>query len=349
MRVTSVVRNWKLIASFGPTQMKKEYTTRLPSSSSNNSPSGSFYPSVRATNKRVNKSLQISAGDNEELKPVQLSGLPDIEDLANKKTSKIPRLQKPPANWEKVVEEIGKMTVDVERFEFMGVGEAGSSLPPKERRFAVLVSGLLSSLTKEHINHGAVQRLVKNDLLTAVSIEKADEDTIKSLIYPVAFYTRKASNMKKIASICLSKYDGDIPSTLEELLRLPGVGPKIAHLIMNIAWRDIQGICVDTHVHRISNRLGWVSEKGTNQKTKSPEETRESLERWLPKEWWVPINPLLVGFGQSICTPLRPKCGKCSITDLCPSAFKEDSAPKSAPKRSQKSAPKKSQKKKNLS
>ncbi|KAL8103877.1 hypothetical protein AgCh_028175 [Apium graveolens] len=346
MRVTSVVRNWKLIASFGPTQMKKEYTTRLPSSSSNNSPSD---PSVRATNKRVNKSLQISAGDNEELKPVQLSGLPDIEDLANKKTSKIPRLQKPPANWEKVVEEIGKMTVDVERFEFMGVGEAGSSLPPKERRFAVLVSGLLSSLTKEHINHGAVQRLVKNDLLTAVSIEKADEDTIKSLIYPVAFYTRKASNMKKIASICLSKYDGDIPSTLEELLRLPGVGPKIAHLIMNIAWRDIQGICVDTHVHRISNRLGWVSEKGTNQKTKSPEETRESLERWLPKEWWVPINPLLVGFGQSICTPLRPKCGKCSITDLCPSAFKEDSAPKSAPKRSQKSAPKKSQKKKNLS
>ncbi|KAK2976799.1 hypothetical protein RJ640_015794 [Escallonia rubra] len=181
---------------------------------------------------------------------------------------------------------------------------------------------------------GAIQRLLENGLLTAEAIDNAEEDTIKSLIYPVGFYTRKASNMKKVARICLLKYDGDIPSTLEELLLLPGIGPKMAHLVMNVGWNNVQGICVDTHVHRISNRLGWVSRRGTKQKTSSPEETRESLQLWLPKEEWDPINPLLVGFGQTVCTPLRPRCGVCSVRDFCPSAFKESSSPSSTPKKS---------------
>ncbi|KAK1378929.1 Endonuclease III-like [Heracleum sosnowskyi] len=358
------LRNWKLIP-FGPTQMKRmsdNTTTRLLSSSSNHHPSE---PRVYVRKKRVKKNLEISAGDEEELKPQQpiqynrLSGLPDIEDFTYKKTRKIAQLRKsestsgshvpdagvspilrtvkPPVNWEKVLEGIRKMrSFEDAPVDSMGCEKAGSSLPPKERRFAVLISSLLSSQTKDNVNHGAIQRLLENDLLTADSIEKADEDTIKSMIYPVGFYTRKASNMKKIANICLSKYDGDIPSTLENLLQLPGIGPKMAHLVMNVGWNNVQGICVDTHVHRICNRLGWVSRKGTNQKTKSPEETRESLERWLPKEEWIPINPLLVGFGQTICTPLRPQCGKCSITDLCPSAFKEASSPKSTPRKSQK-------------
>ncbi|KAK4492856.1 hypothetical protein RD792_000181 [Penstemon davidsonii] len=181
---------------------------------------------------------------------------------------------------------------------------------------------------------GAIQRLLQNDLLTAEAIDKANEGAIKDLIYPVGFYSRKASNMKKIAKICLSKYDGDIPSTLEELLLLPGIGPKMAHLVMNVGWNNVQGICVDTHVHRICNRLGWVSRPSTKQRTSNPEETRESLQLWLPKDEWVPINPLLVGFGQTICTPLRPRCGICTVSDFCPSAFKETPSPASTPKKS---------------
>ncbi|XP_017220870.1 endonuclease III homolog 1, chloroplastic [Daucus carota subsp. sativus] len=356
---------WKLIP-FGPTLMKKMYqetTTRLLSSSSSNHHPPE--PRVYVRKKRVKKNLEISAEEEEKLQPQQpirhqkISGLPDIEDFEYKKTSKISELRncestsgsdvpnagvfpilrtaKPPGNWAKVLEGIRKMrSFEDAPVDSMGCEKAGSSLPPKERRFAVLISALLSSQTKDHVNHGAIQRLLENNLLTADALEKANEDTIKSMIYPVGFYTRKASNMKKVANICLSKYDGDIPSTLEDLLQLPGIGPKMAHLVMNVGWNNVQGICVDTHVHRICNRLGWVSRKGTNQKTKSPEETRESLERWLPKEEWVPINPLLVGFGQTICTPLRPQCGRCSIVDLCPSAYKEAASPKSTAKKSQK-------------
>ncbi|KAJ1424442.1 HhH-GPD domain [Sesbania bispinosa] len=182
---------------------------------------------------------------------------------------------------------------------------------------------------------GATQRLRQNGLLTADAINKADEETIKKLIYPVGFYTRKASNLKKVAHICLMKYNGDIPGSIEELLLLPGVGPKIAHLVMIVGWNNVQGICVDTHVHRICNRLGWVSRSGTKQKTLTPEETRKALQLWLPREEWVPINPLLVGFGRTICTPLRPHCGVCGVSRFCPSAFKETSSPSSKANKSE--------------
>ncbi|VFQ92111.1 unnamed protein product [Cuscuta campestris] len=240
----------------------------------------------------------------------------------------------PPDNWEKVLEGIRVMrSSECAPVDTMGCEKAGSSLPPKEKRFAVLVSALLSSQTKDQVTHGAIQRLLQNGLLEPHTIDKADEETIKTLIYPVGFYTRKAINLKKIAKICIVKYGGDIPSTLDELLKLPGIGPKMAHLAMNVAWNNVQGICVDTHVHRICNRLGWVSKAGTNQKTSSPEETRVALEKWLPKEEWDPINPLLVGFGQTICTPLRPHCENCKVNNLCPFAFKETSSPSSSKSR----------------
>ncbi|KAL9266940.1 Endonuclease III homolog 1, chloroplastic-like protein [Drosera capensis] len=227
-----------------------------------------------------------------------------------------------PVNWEKVLEGIRKMRSSEDApVDSMGCEKAGSSLPSK----SVLYSCM-------HGHSGAVERLSQNGLLTPNSVDSADEETIKGLIYPVGFYTRKASNLKKIANICLTKYGGDIPSSLEELLQLPGIGPKMAHLVMNIAWNNVQGICVDTHVHRISNRLGWVTKPGTKLKTSSPEQTREALQRWLPKEEWVPINPLLVGFGQTICTPLRPRCEICTVSELCPSAFKEAASP-SKPKK----------------
>ncbi|CAH8362286.1 unnamed protein product [Eruca vesicaria subsp. sativa] len=241
----------------------------------------------------------------------------------------------PPENWEQVLEGIRQMRSSGDApVDSMGCDKAGSFLPPSERRFAVLLGALLSSQTKDQVNNAAIHRLHQNGLLTPEAIDKADESTIRELIYPVGFYTRKATYMKKIAKICLEKYNGDIPSSLDDLLALPGIGPKMAHLILHIAWNDVQGICVDTHVHRICNRLGWVSRPGTKQKTSSPEETRVALQQWLPKEEWVAINPLLVGFGQMICTPLRPRCEACSVAKLCPAAFKESSSPSSKLKKS---------------
>ncbi|XP_019236994.1 PREDICTED: endonuclease III homolog 2, chloroplastic-like isoform X2 [Nicotiana attenuata] len=252
---------------------------------------------------------------------------PEIEDLANKSGNIYSQSIQPPANWERVIEGIRRMrSSEHAPVDSIDPDEGVTSLQPKERRFAVLVGSLLSSQTKGHVTHEANQRLLENGLLSADSMDKADEVTIKSLIYPVGFYTRKARHLKQVAEICVSKYDGDIPSTVDELLLLPGVGPKIAHLVMIMAWNKVEGICVDTHVHRVSNRLGWVSQPGKKQGTRSPEETRVSLQQWLPKEEWVSINLLLVGFGQSICTPLRPRCAKCTVSQFCPSAFKDMSS-----------------------
>uniref|UniRef100_A0A453HFM4 Endonuclease III homolog n=3 Tax=Aegilops tauschii subsp. strangulata TaxID=200361 RepID=A0A453HFM4_AEGTS len=233
-----------------------------------------------------------------------------------------------PENWEAVLAGIknirlsGQAPVDTK-----GCEKAGSLLPPKERRFAVLISTMMSSQTKDEVTHAAVERLGENGLLDPDAIVRTDEATLANLIKPVGFYQRKAQFIKEASRICLERFGGDIPDTLTDLLALKGVGPKMAHLVMSIAWKNTQGICVDTHVHRISNRLGWVFREGTKQKTTTPEQTRMSLEKWLPKDEWEPINPLLVGFGQTICTPLRPKCGSCGINTICPSAFKEASSP----------------------
>ncbi|XP_020523389.1 endonuclease III homolog 1, chloroplastic isoform X3 [Amborella trichopoda] len=271
-----------------------------------------------------------SAGKKKHTLTLQRMG---AESIVSIKPKDICKTVEPPVNWEEVLKGIRDMRVAKEApVDSVGCGRAGSFLPPKERRFSVLVGSLLSSQTKDHVNHGAVQRLHQNGLLSAESISNADEASIRSLIYPVGFYMRKAGYLKKVADICLKKYGGDIPSTLDELLALPGIGPKMAHLILHLGWNDVQGICVDTHVHRICNRLGWVSKPGTKQKTSSPEETRVLLESWLPKEEWVEINPLLVGFGQTCCTPLRPHCGECLVNNLCPSAFKEAASPVSKKK-----------------
>ncbi|XP_022571634.1 endonuclease III homolog 1, chloroplastic isoform X8 [Brassica rapa] len=306
----------------------------------------------------------------EPLEKKSLCGLPDIEEFAFKKNTRSSKRStetnitvasastagrstetnitvasakttagNPPENWVEVLEGIRQMRSSGDApVDSMGCDKAGSFLPPSERRFAVLLGSLLSSQTKDQVNNAAIHRLHQKGLLTPEAIDKADESTIKELIYPVGFYARKATYMKKIAKICLEKYNGDIPSSLDDLLALPGIGPKMAHLILHIAWNDVQGICVDTHVHRICNRLGWVSRPATKQKTSSPEETRVALQQWLPKEEWVAINPLLVGFGQTICTPLRPRCEACSVAKLCPAAFKEaSSSPSSKLKKSKQS------------
>ncbi|VAH94194.1 unnamed protein product [Triticum turgidum subsp. durum] len=272
--------------------------------------------------KRLNRVLEV----NDE-HPKQVGAVPDIDDFRYVKTEaktavstkRVPassnknsspgvnfalmsyekltlsRLQSAPENWEAVLEGIknirlsGQAPVDTK-----GCEKAGSLLPPKERRFAVLISTMMSSQTKDEVTHAAVECLGENGLLDPDAIVRTDEATLANLIKPVGFYQRKAQFIKEASRICLERFGGDIPDTLTDLLALKGVGPKMAHLVMSIAWKNTQGICVDTHVHRISNRLGWVFREGTKQKTTTPEQTRMSLEKWLPKDEWEPINPLLV-------------------------------------------------------
>ncbi|KAH9301843.1 hypothetical protein KI387_013426, partial [Taxus chinensis] len=247
----------------------------------------------------------------------------EIEDVGCRTSipSKVLRI---PQNWKEMLNGIRKMrAAQGAPVDSMGCEKAGSLLPPKDRRFAILVSALLSSQTKDGVTHGAVQRLSEKGMLSIQGIINANETDIREIIYPVGFYSRKAGYLKKVAMLCQEKYNGDIPKSLKELLSLPGIGPKMAHLIMNVGWEDVQGICVDTHVHRICNRLGWVSVSDKKQTTNTPEETRKNLESWLPRDEWVAINPLLVGFGQTICTPLRPRCGECLVNTFCPAAFSE--------------------------
>lgn len=187
--------------------------------------------------------------------------------------------------------------------------------PPEVRRYQVLLSLMLSSQTKDQVTAAAMQRLRARGL-TVASVLQTDEHTLGTLIYPVGFWRSKAKFIKQVTSILQQRYNGDIPTSVAELVALPGVGPKMAHLAMALAWGTVSGIAVDTHVHRIANRLGW-----TKRTTKSPEATRTALEEWLPRELWGELNGLLVGFGQQICLPVRPHCQTCLNRNLCPSAL----------------------------
>ncbi|KAJ1951280.1 alpha,alpha-trehalase nth1, partial [Dispira parvispora] len=155
------------------------------------------------------------------------------------------------------------------------------------------------------------------DNIIATSVEKID-----NCIQKVGFHAKKAQYIKQAALICRDQYQGDIPGTLPDLVALPGVGPKMAYLTLQCAWKANLGIGVDVHVDRITHRLGWVTRQA-----KTPEETRIQLESWLPKEHWTEINPLLVGFGQILCKGTTPQCQDCPVQDLCPSA-KTKSKPK---------------------
>ncbi|XP_055460848.1 endonuclease III-like protein 1 isoform X2 [Psammomys obesus] len=189
-----------------------------------------------------------------------------------------------------------------------------ASAPPKVRRYQVLLSLMLSSQTKDQVTAGAMQRLRARGL-TVESILQMDDDMLGRLIYPVGFWRNKVKFIKQTTTILQQRYEGDIPASVAELVALPGVGPKMAHLAMAVAWGTVSGIAVDTHVHRIANRLRW-----TKKVTKSPEETRTALEEWLPRALWSEINGLLVGFGQQTCLPVHPRCQTCLNQALCPAA-----------------------------
>jgi endonuclease-3 len=193
---------------------------------------------------------------------------------------------------------------------------ADPSAPPPVQRFQTLVSLMLSSQTKDEVTFAACQRL-KDGLhatggFTAAGVASADLALLEKLIYPVGFYRNK-SKFVQAAGRDIVAGGGDIPRSVEGLCKLKGVGPKMAFIAMTAAWGKNVGIGVDTHVHRISNRLQWV-------KTDSPQQTQAHLQAFLPREEWDALNVLLVGFGQAVCTPLNPRCGECSLAALCPVA-----------------------------
>jgi endonuclease-3 len=177
-----------------------------------------------------------------------------------------------------------------------------------ERPWAVLVSTIISLRTKDEVTVVASPRLIKiantPQKMLALSLEE-----IEKAIYPAGFYHTKAANLKKIAQVLTTKYNGKVPDTEEELLALPGVGRKTAALVLDEGYHKA-AICVDTHVHRISNRMGWVA-------TKNPDKTQEALMQILPKKYWRRINLILVRYGRDVCTPISPWCSKCIITEFC--------------------------------
>jgi endonuclease-3 len=176
--------------------------------------------------------------------------------------------------------------------------------------FQVLVATMLSAQTKDAVTHAASTRLFRV-ACTARRMAGLRVQEIERLIYPVSFYRNKAVHVKRTCEQIQTRYGGVVPSTMEELLTLPGVGRKTANLVLILAHRSADNICVDTHVHRISNRLGWVA-------TRSPEETEQALYAAAHRQWWPVINLYLVTWGQNVCKPVYPLCGSCALVDLCP-------------------------------
>lgn len=218
----------------------------------------------------------------------------------------------PPPHWEEQLANISKMRARRNApVDSMGCERcADPSAEPRVQRYQTLVSLMLSSQTKDQVTHAACKRLLGHGF-TPELIAATSAETLEALIYPVGFYRQKAKHIKAATETLLSTFGGDIPDSIEGLKSLPGVGPKMAFIAMSAAWGQTVGIGVDTHVHRICNRLGWVH-------TSTPEATREALQAWLPREHWSTVNLLLVGFGQQICLPLRPACASCLNKDICP-------------------------------
>ena len=177
-----------------------------------------------------------------------------------------------------------------------------------ETPFTVLISCLLSLRTQDRTTIAASERLfaiaVKPSSMLAVPV-----DTIEKAIYPVAFFRVKAATIHDICRHLLDRFGGEVPADLDDLLTLPGVGRKTANIVVTIAFRK-HGIAVDTHVHRISNRLGYV-------RTKDADSTEMALRRKLPKRYWIQFNDLLVAYGQNLCKPISPMCSQCKIAQYC--------------------------------
>ena len=180
----------------------------------------------------------------------------------------------------------------------------------QEDPFEVLIATMLSAQTRDAVTAAASARLFRA-ARTPRTIARLTEKRIEKLIYPVSFYRHKAKHVKQSCQMLVDRFGGRVPSTMEELLTLPGVGRKTANLVLILSFKSLKNICVDTHVHRISNRLGWV-------RTRTPDETEQALYRSTDERWWPYINLYLVTWGQNVCRPIYPRCGACVIREHCP-------------------------------
>ena len=180
--------------------------------------------------------------------------------------------------------------------------------------WAVLVSTILSLRTKDDVTMETSRRLLEK-APGPKELAGLREDQVARLAYPAGFYRTKAASLKKIAAILLEQYGGEVPSGMDALLALPGVGRKTANLVLIEAF-DLPGVCVDVHVHRISNRCGWLCAENRHG-SKVPDETEMILREILPKKYWKGINALLVLYGQNLCRPVSPYCSLCVIKNHC--------------------------------
>lgn len=178
----------------------------------------------------------------------------------------------------------------------------------EDEPFRILVGTMLSAQTKDGVTAEACKRLFKK-IKGFKDLRRIDETELKKLIYPVSFYHTKAKHLKQLPEVIDEEFKGKIPETIEELIKLPGVGRKTANLVVSLAFNQ-DGVCVDTHVHRIMNRFGYV-------RTKTPHETEMRLRAKLPRKWWNLTNRILVAYGQNTCTPTSPWCSKCPVSELC--------------------------------
>ena len=174
--------------------------------------------------------------------------------------------------------------------------------------YRVLVRTILSQRTRDENTDQATNNLFSkyNDIYEVV---EAPTDDVQELIKPAGFYRVKAGRIQEVSQILIDEYGGEVPDTLEELVKLPGVGRKTANCVLVFAF-ELPAIPVDTHVHRISNRMGLVN-------TKTPDETEIELSKIAPKDLWIKLNDLMVQFGQNICKPIGPQCEICPCTDIC--------------------------------
>ncbi|KAJ5464193.1 Endonuclease IIIconserved site-2 [Penicillium sp. IBT 31633x] len=254
----------------------------------------------------------------------------------------------PPSNWEIMYDTVKQMRAanPTAPVDTMGCAELyWRASSPEDRRFQTLIALMLSSQTKDTVTAVAMQRLhtelgdgnvkshpdpkikqeedesqstdSKDSTLNLTNILAVEPTRLNELIRTVGFHNNKTKYIKATALILRDQYAGDIPSTPEGLMSLPGVGPKMAYLCLSAAWGKHEGIGVDVHVHRITNLWGW-------NKTKTPEETRMALQSWLPHEKWHEINKLLVGLGQTVCLPVKRRCGDCYLAGsrLCKSEIR---------------------------
>lgn len=184
------------------------------------------------------------------------------------------------------------------------------SADTREDPFQVLVSTMLSAQTRDPVTHAASTRLFRA-ARTPRTLAALPRATIERLIYPVSFYRVKSRSVKEACRQIVERFGGRVPDTMTDLLTLPGVGRKTANLVLILSHASRDNICVDTHVHRIANRLGWVS-------TRTPEQTEHALYRVVPRRFWPRVNLYLVTWGQNVCRPVYPRCRACVVASLCP-------------------------------